>query len=40
MLEAPFDPIKLAVPFFILAILLEIGLGRLRLAKADATTRL
>jgi sterol desaturase/sphingolipid hydroxylase (fatty acid hydroxylase superfamily) len=35
MLEAPFDPVKLAVPFFILAILLEVGLGRLRLAKAE-----
>ena len=39
MLEAPFDPIKLAVPVFILAILLEIGLGRLRLAKAEYEAR-
>ncbi len=39
MLEAPFDPVKLAIPFFILAILLEIGLSRLRLAKAEYEAR-
>ena len=39
MLEAPFDPVKLAIPFFILAIVLEIALGRLHVAKAEYEAR-
>lgn len=34
MLHAPFDPVALAVPFFVLAILLEILLAKARLAEA------
>jgi len=33
MLHAPFDPVTLAVPFFILAIILEIGLARMGWVK-------
>jgi sterol desaturase/sphingolipid hydroxylase (fatty acid hydroxylase superfamily) len=33
MLKAPFDPVVLATPFFILAVILEIVLGRLGKAK-------
>ena len=34
MLHAPFDPVALAVPFFVFAILLEILLAKARLAEA------
>ncbi|CAN5791124.1 sterol desaturase family protein [soil metagenome] len=38
-LHAPFDPVTLAVPFFVLAILLEIGLARFKAAKAHYETK-
>ncbi|HEX5379087.1 MAG TPA: sterol desaturase family protein [Phenylobacterium sp.] len=39
MLQAPFDPVALAVPFFVLAVILEIALGRLGAAKANYEAR-
>ena len=39
MLKAPFDPVQLAIPFFILAIVLEILLGRFGKARAHYEVR-
>jgi sterol desaturase/sphingolipid hydroxylase (fatty acid hydroxylase superfamily) len=39
MLHAPFDPVTLAVPFFILAIILEIGLARMGWVKTHYEAR-
>lgn len=38
-LKAPFDPIALAVPFFVLTIILEIALTRFKAAKAHYETK-
>jgi sterol desaturase/sphingolipid hydroxylase (fatty acid hydroxylase superfamily) len=35
MLQAPFDPVTLAVPFFVLAVILEIALARFGVIKAN-----
>jgi sterol desaturase/sphingolipid hydroxylase (fatty acid hydroxylase superfamily) len=35
MLEAPFDPVTLAVPFFVLAVILEIALARLGVTRSN-----
>jgi hypothetical protein len=39
MLKAPFDPVQLAIPFFVLAVILELLLGRFGKAKANYETR-
>ena len=39
MIEPPFDVVALAVPFFVLAIILEIGLARLGKARANYEVR-
>ena len=39
MLKAAFDPVQLAIPFFVLAIVLEILLGRFGKARANYETR-
>jgi sterol desaturase/sphingolipid hydroxylase (fatty acid hydroxylase superfamily) len=39
LLHAPFDPVTLATPFFILAVVLEIAIGRLGWAKARYESR-
>ena len=39
MLKAPFDPVQMAIPFFVLAVILEILLGRFARAKANYETR-
>ena len=39
MLHAPFDPVTLAVPFFVLAVVLEILLARLGATKSNYETR-
>ena len=38
-LHAPFDPVTLAIPFFVLAIILEIALARFKTVKAHYETR-
>ena len=38
-LHAPFDPVTLAIPFFVLAIILEIALTRFKAVKAHYETR-
>ncbi|WP_304166003.1 sterol desaturase family protein [Phenylobacterium aquaticum] len=39
MLQAPFDPVALAVPFFVLAVILEIALAKARVAHAHYETK-
>ena len=39
MLHAPFDPVALAVPFFVLAIIAEIVLAKLKLTKTHYEVR-
>ena len=39
MLTPPFDPVTLAVPFFVLAVILEIALARLGLTKTNYETQ-
>ena len=39
LLHAPFDPVALAVPFFVLTIILEIALTRFKAVKAHYETK-